>query len=186
MHNYRQFNEGLEHGDLARLVAKRITVDEYKSKIGDDEEIIVITFTVDGKEPAQDLVNFLEKSYDWIIDADASSGELDTGEYLVFIEADRHPSIVENILTMLADLENLTALGQQDWQIVYSKPHAVGTADAESLNSIIPTTIAKYRSVRRDLQLDIDRLKSKAGMEITSKAPVNDYTESLRRAAGIH
>lgn len=186
MHRYHQFNEGLEHDDLARLVSEKITIDEYKSKIGDDEEIVVITFTVDGKEPAQDLVNFLEKSYDWIIDADASSGELDSGEYLVFIEADRQPTIIENILTMLADLENLTDIQQQDWQIVYMKPHAVGKADAESLNKIIPTTVAKYRSVRRDLRLDIDNLKSKAGMEITSKAPVNDYTESLRRAAGIH
>ena len=57
-----QFNEGLEHGDLARLIAKRITIDEYKSKIGEDEEIIVITFTVDGKNPAEDLVSFLEKA----------------------------------------------------------------------------------------------------------------------------
>lgn len=186
MHNYRQFNEGLEHGDLARLVDKKITVDEYKSKIGDDEEIIVITFTVDGKDPAQDLVNFLEKSYDWIIDADSSSGELDTGEYLVFVEADRQPSIVSNILTMLDDLTNLTAIEQQDWEIVYSKPHAVAKADEDSLNSIIPTTVAKYRSIRRDLQQDIDNLKANAGMQITSKAPVNDYTESLKRAAGIH
>lgn len=185
MQQSRQFNEGLEHGDLARLVASRITVDEYKSKIGEDEEILVITFTVDGKNPAQDLVSFLEKSYDWIIDADCSSGELDSGEYLVFIEADRSPSIVDNILTMLEDLANLTEIKKQDWKIVYAKPHAVGTADTESLEAIIPTTVAKYRQLHRSIQADIDSLKARSGQKIDTKAPVNDYTEGLRKAAGI-
>lgn len=181
----QQFNEGLERGDLARLVDSRITIDEYKSKIGDDEEIIVITFTVDGKNPAQDLVSFLEKSYDWIIDADSSSGELDTGEYLVFIEADRSPSVIENIIIMLEDLTNLTEITKQDWKIVYAKPHAIGTADEESLANIIPTTVSEYRQLHRTLQADIDSLKARSGQKINTKAPVNDYTESLRRAAGI-
>jgi hypothetical protein len=34
-------------------------------------------------------------------------------------------------------------------------------------------------------QEDIDQLKSAAGVKVTTKAPKNDYTESLRNLAGI-
>ena len=84
--NSQQFNEGLEHGDLKRLVHPDVHVDEFKSKMGDDADIVVVSFKVASKEPALDLVNFIEKGYDFVLDADLSSGELDDGEYLVFVE----------------------------------------------------------------------------------------------------
>ena len=38
--------------------------------MGTDENIVVATIKVLGKEPAKDLENFIEKGYDWIIDAE--------------------------------------------------------------------------------------------------------------------
>ena len=40
--------EGLETGDLSRLVDTRVTIDEYKSKIGRDEDIVVLAFNLVG------------------------------------------------------------------------------------------------------------------------------------------
>ena len=74
MHN-NQLNENLEEGDLKRLVHDELHIDEYKSKMGDDADVCVISFKVAGKEPAIDLVSFIEKGYDWVLDADGSSGE---------------------------------------------------------------------------------------------------------------
>ena len=84
-------SEGLEQGDLDRLVHRKLHVDEFKSKMGSDADIIVLSFKVDGKEPARDLMNFIERGYEWILDADISSGELDDGQYLVFAELERDP-----------------------------------------------------------------------------------------------
>ena len=96
--------EGLELGDLARLIHPELHVDEFKSKLGDDQDVIVLSFKVDTKEPANDLVAFIEKGYDWIIDADISSGEMDDGSYIVFVEMDRSEKAPEEIMDLMSDL----------------------------------------------------------------------------------
>ena len=42
-----QVNEGLKAGDLEGVVNKRFSVDQFKSKMGDDKNIMVLAFTVD-------------------------------------------------------------------------------------------------------------------------------------------
>lgn len=184
-HHNQQLSEGLEAGDLANLIDTSVTVDEYKSKMGSDEEICVLTFKVQGKDPARDLVSFIEKSYDWVLDADTSSGELDDGTYLVFVEIDREADMIDNILQMFDDLEPLTSIGLQDWSLVSTKPKQTVKLDPESLARIIPTSPSEYRNKHRALNDDINKLRMRAGLKIETRAPKNEYTESLRRAAGI-
>lgn len=180
-----QYNEGLERNDLTRLVNTLITVDEYKSKMGDDEEIIVFTFQVASKEPANDLVSFIEKSYDWVIDADCSSGELDSGDYLVFVEADRRPSVLKKFILMLEDLKNLCGIELHKWVIKYSKSQAMASADLEKLKVIVPTTTKEYKNLHLKLESQLNSLRLRSGILINTMAPVNDRTESIRVRAGI-
>ena len=180
-----QLGEGLEAGDLARLVDNRVTVDEYKSKIGSDEETAVITFKVQGKNPALDLVNFIEKSYDWVLDADSSSGELDDGTYLVFVEADREPVLAENLVTMFEDVGRLVEKDLEDWTIANYKPARECSVDAEEISNTIALTSADYAMQHRELGESLDRLRTAAGVKVNTRAPKNDFTESLRIAAGI-
>ena len=180
-----QLCEGLEAGDLARLVDSRVTVDEYKSKIGSDEETAVITFKVQGKNPALDLVNFIEKSYDWVLDADSSSGELDDGTYLVFVEADREPVLAENLVTMFEDVGRLVEKDLEDWTIANHKPSRECSVDVEEISNTIALTSADYAMQHRELGESLDRLRTAAGVKVNTRAPKNDFTESLRIAAGI-
>lgn len=191
MHNnqqhqaHSQLSENLENGDLAMLLDTSITIDEYKSKMGSDDEIIVVAFTIQNKDAAQDLTGFIERSYDWILDADNSPGELDSGKYLVFVEINREPEAIDNIMIMMQDLENLVHIKPEEYTVVYNKPRKQGKLDKESLKSMIPTTPEEYRNMQRRLKTDIDNLKAAAGVKIDTRAPVNDFTESLRIAAGI-
>lgn len=178
-------SEGLEAGDLAHLIDFNVTVDEYKSKMGSDEEICVLTFKVQGKDPARDLVSFIEKSYDWVLDADTSSGELDDGTYLVFVEIDREADMIDNIMKMFNDLEPLTDISLSSWNMVSTKPRRTVNLDTAALRSIIPTSPSEYRNHHRQLSDDINQLRSRAGLKIENRAPKNEYTDSLRRAAGI-
>lgn len=178
-------SEGLEAGDLAHLIDFNVTVDEYKSKMGSDEEICVLTFKVQGKDPARDLVSFIEKSYDWVLDADTSSGELDDGTYLVFVEIDREADMIDNIMKMFNDLEPLTDISLSSWNLVSTKPRRTVNLDTAALRSIIPTSPSEYRNHHRQLSDDINQLRSRAGLKIETRAPKNAYTDSLRRAAGI-
>lgn len=177
--------EGLESGDLERLVTPKIKIDEYKSKMGSDEEIVVVSFHVAGKEPALDIVNFVEKSYDWVADADVSSGEVFDGSYIVFVEIERDNEVAEHIIEMFEDLGNLTEFELDDWEIEYHKPNKKLSMDLESLRSGIPSTPEQYRSQVKSRQTDIDKLKSAAGVNVDTKAPKNEFTEGLRILAGL-
>ena len=80
-------NETLVAGDLKHLVSSVFEIDSYKSKIGNDQKMVVLSFNVEDKPPADDLARFLELGYDYIVDADATDGPLDTGKYKVFVES---------------------------------------------------------------------------------------------------
>ena len=92
------FNEGLKAGDLEGVVSNKFSVDQYKSKMGEDKNILVLGFTVDGQAPAKDLERFAEVGYKSVLDADATPGTLEDGKHRVFIEFARTPEVVSQIL----------------------------------------------------------------------------------------
>jgi len=182
MQNYNLF-EGLEQGDLARLIHPELHIDEFKSKLGDDCDVIVLSFKIDDKLPASDLVSFVEKGYEWVIDADISSGEMDHGSYIVFVELDRTKQAPEDIMDLIDDLMNLTDQSINDWRVRYFKSRKETTLSLEALRDLIPLTPEAYEKAHG--HEEIDKLKAIAGVKVTTKAPKNDYTESLRNLAGI-
>ena len=197
-HNSKLLRENLEQGDLKRLVHDELHIDEYKSKMGDDSDVCVISFKVSGKEPSADLVSFIEKGYDYVLDADVSSGEKEGGDYLVFVELDRTEELPEQIIQIIEDLLNLTEQKIEDWRVRYYKSSEDHDLTADTLEQIIPLTPeaydAKYgedeeeidvEEPEQDITQDLDAMKAVAGVPVTTTAPVNDFTESLRVAAGL-
>ena len=182
MHN--QLFEGLEKGDLKRLIHPKLHIDEFKSKMGNDADIIVLSFKVDGKEPAKDLMSFTERGYEWVLDSDISSGELDDGEYLVFIELARTPEAAEQIFNLIEDILNLTDQDLNEWKFQYRKSSKEHDITADALANIIPLTPNAY--IAKFGEKDIDAMLEAARIPMRQRqAPVNDWTESLRVAAGL-
>ena len=81
----QQFNEGLKAGDLEGVVSNRFSVDQYKSKMGEDKNIMVLGFVVDSLAPAKDLERFAETGYKEVLDADATPGTMEDGKHRVFV-----------------------------------------------------------------------------------------------------
>ena len=183
-HQHSDLTEGLEKNDLSRLVHPELHIDEFKSKLGDDADVVVLSFKLASKEPADDLVAFVEKGYTWVLDADKSSGEMDDGSYVVFVELDRNDKSAENIMGLLTDLMNLTGQKTQDWRVRYYKSRKETYLSLDSLQELIPTSAEQYE--KQYGSGDIDAIKTAAGLPVTTKAPKNEYTESLRSMAGIH
>ena len=175
--------EGLEKNDLKRLVHNELHIDEFQSKMGDDADVVVISFKVDSKQPAGDLVSFIEKGYSWVLDSDVSAGEMDDGEYIVFVELDRNESAPEHIVELLTDLTNVTNIELDDWRVRYYKNRTETTANLDDLEAVIPLTAEAYEKIYGHEA--IDDLKTAAGLPVDTKAPKNDFTEALRRYAGI-
>jgi hypothetical protein len=179
--------EGLEEHDLDRLVHDELHIDEYKSKLGSDEDIIVLSFKVKSKDPALDLVSFIETGYSWVIDSDASSGSMDDGSFIVFVELERTKDAPEQIEELLHDLAKITDIKPERWRIRYGKDRTATRPDKESLTKSIPLTPEDYqlKNSPDDIHKELDQLKSAAGVKVTTKAPKNDLTDSVRIAAGI-
>ncbi|MEY4333035.1 MAG: hypothetical protein RLZZ196_1773 [Bacteroidota bacterium] len=182
---YHQCNltEGLELNDLKRLVFPNLGIDNYKSKMGDDADIIVLNFTVDGKSPAKDLMTFLERGYDFVADADISSGEDDEGNWLVFAEIDRNRQAPKLIIKMLEDILNLTDQKLDEWVFTYHKDKTDYPMSIESIEAQVPLSPKLYRERFGDK--DMDQLKESARVPMNKKAPSNYYTDTLRIAAGL-
>ena len=83
----------LQQNDLVDLVSEVIEIDSDKSKMGSDADIITITFSTISRESAQDLTNFFERGYTFVLDADATSSEQTDGTYKVFVELERDRNI---------------------------------------------------------------------------------------------
>ena len=99
--NNRPLLEGLQYKDLEGLLKPTIHVDEFSSKMGDDEDIIVLSFFVRSKAAARDLMGWFEKGYDFVLDADMSPGEIKPNRYLVYLEMRRRSSAAKNINELL-------------------------------------------------------------------------------------
>ena len=110
-------NEGLDYLDLENQLESEVSIDEYSAKVGKDSVIITLAFVVKSKLAGEDLSDWFERGYDFVLDAQISEGELEPGKWLVFVEMDRRSRAPERIIDMLKDLKTLTGYDIKDWTI---------------------------------------------------------------------
>ena len=146
-----QVNEGLKAGDLEGVVSKRFSVDQYKSKMGDDRNIMVLAFVVDSLAPAKDLERFAETGYKEILDADATPGTLEDGKHKVFVELARVEQVDQHIFKFLEDLKKLTNI--EMFQFTYHKRTVPFEASAKNLADVLPRTPIAYTQKIQSLRL---------------------------------
>ena len=63
--------ESLSFKDMEGLMKPTIHVDEFSSKMGDDDDVVVLSFFVRDQQAAKDLVNWFEKGYDFVLECPA-------------------------------------------------------------------------------------------------------------------
>ena len=144
-------NEGLKAGDLEGVVHRRFSVDKYKSKMGDDRNIMVLAFSVDGQAPAKDLEKFAETGYKEVLDADATPGILEDGKHKVFIEFARVEQVDQHIRKFLDDLKKLTNI--ETFEFTYHKDSIPFEASAKNLADILPRTAESYTQKTQQMRL---------------------------------
>ena len=132
----------LKQGDLHDLVYHIMEIDSYKSKMGSDKDIITMSFSVKTKEAADDLESFLEKGYNFVLDADATSGETSDGTYKVFVEIERHKDAPGQILEIANGIKNLC--GMDDLKFRYYKNWRSVAVDEQNLSEMIPVDPDQY------------------------------------------
>jgi hypothetical protein len=143
MHNqHQQLNEGLRPMDLENMVSNLFEIDSHRSKMGEDRDICVLTFKISDRNPAKDLMEFIEKGFPFVLDSDVSAGENMDGNYFVFVELNRTPNLSEQIKELAYGIKKLT--GVNEWKFKYHKMPSEFELTTESLDKIIPPTPTDY------------------------------------------
>lgn len=141
--------EGLRRADLKDMVDNLFTVDQFKSKMGDDKDTIVIRFRAADKEPALDLMDFIEKGYNYVLDADVSSGEERDGKYSIFVEIERTekaPGQVKDLLNGVTQLCDCTG-----WRFRWYRDVGGQDFTPETFAEIVPLTPEEYARDRKSV-----------------------------------
>ena len=132
----------LQQNDLKDLVSEVIEIDSDKSKMGDDADIVTITFSTITKESADDLAGFFERGYSFVLDADITTGEQVDGTYKVFVEIERDNQAGENIMELANGVENLS--GVKGLRFRYYKEFRSQGLTQEALEDVMPLDPSLY------------------------------------------
>lgn len=138
----------LKTGDLVDLVDRMLEIDSYKSKMGNDNEIVVIAFSVNGEQPAKDLVNFIEKGYDFVLDADNTTSEQEDGLFRVYVELERNDQVPSEIMEIIDGVSKLT--DKKDFKFRYYKNFKSFNLDIENLTKQVPLDPDSYESIMKE------------------------------------
>ena len=174
-------SEGLQYKDLEGMMKPTLHVDEFAAKMGDDDDIIVLSFFVRDLSAAKDLVGWFEKGYDFVLDADRSPGEIKPSRYLVYLELRRRRSAAQHVQTLLDDLSTLTEFEQDQWRMHYEGQEHDWSE--ETFRELVPLTPDAYRANHED---DLNEVRTAAGLapkRIHDK--LSDDAKSLQSMAGI-
>lgn len=181
MNNNELLVESLAYKDLEGLMKPTVHVDEFSSKMGDDDDIIVISFFVRDPIAAKDLMTWFEKGYDFVIDADKSPGEIRPNRYLVYVELRRRSTAGAQVETLLNDLNTLTEFDVNDWIMHYRGKEMPFSRDA--FDTTVPLSPRAYRE-RYDSELN--EMRTAAGMPVKANYDRSDRAlQSIQTAAGI-
>ena len=134
--------EGLDFHDMENQVMPNLSVDEYAAKMGKDSDIVTLAFTVKSEAVGNDLVDWFERGYDWVLDASVSEGEIEVGKYLVFVEMNRRSTVPARIVELLKDLKTLTNIKLTEWTVQVDDEEY--DADEEILKQVIICNPNKY------------------------------------------
>ena len=172
--------EGLQYKDLDGMMKSTIHIDEFSSKMGDDADIVVVSFFVRDLQAAKDLVAWFEKGYDFVLDADRSPGEIKPSRYLVYVELRRRNAVPRHIEQLLDDLSTLTEFDSSDWVMRYEGRDYPWSE--ETMAKVVPLTPDEYRRARDE---DLNDVRTAAGIAPKKIHEPTTESRALQSLAGI-
>lgn len=149
------------------MIYSNVEIDTYRSKMGEDRDVCVLTFRVKDRAPAKDLMEFVEKGFHFVLDSDVSSGENDKGDYFVFVEIERSSRLAEQISDIIKSVEKLTSLAE--WKFKYHKSSKEYALSEETLSSVIPKSSSEYDGLMK-------KMKTESVKKFFTKTLMDDLT----------
>ena len=139
-----QIDEAVSKGQLRNLVDAIVSIDQYKSKIDEDRNMVVLAFEVMNEMAAGDLSNFIETGAYDVEDTEVSASTNVDGNYMIYVEMRRGSKLHETIRKILDDVSKLTEI--ESWQYNTGKNGILQSID--NLEEMIINDPVRYQSVQ--------------------------------------
>lgn len=172
--------EGFGYKDLQGMMKNTVHIDEFSSKMGSDDEIVVASFYVRDRQAAEDLVNWFEKGYDFVLDADMSPGEVKPNRYLVYIEMKRRSTTGARLNEIIDDFSTLTEYEGSQWTMHYDGENYAWTT--ETYNKLVPDSPAEYRAKK---EAGLNEMRIASGIPTKNVHDRTSDIKALQNAAGV-
>ena len=176
----QNLKEGLGYKDMIGLMKPTIHIDEFSSKMGDDDEIVVVSFFVRDQQAAEDLVNWFEKGYDFVLDADMSPGEIKPNRYLVYVEMKRRSTTGNRLNELVEDFGTLTEYEGTQWIMHYNGENYPWSV--ETFKQVVPDSPAEYRARK---ETDLNEMRVVSGIPTKDVYERTSDIKALQNAAGV-
>lgn len=160
-------NENLRQNDLKYCVSNFISIDEYVSKIDDDN--ITVAFFCNDDEVAAELKDFIEKAFfTEIKDIEVADTITEDNKYILFVELERKTFFPKIILSILKDISFLT--GDKKWSFTTLNRHEQMLCTEENIKKYVRLT----------------KLRNAPGVEEKINVKEKDVKESFVVSDGIN
>ena len=135
-----KLTENLRVGDLKYCVSNFISVDEYVSKIDDDN--ITVAFFCNDRDIADELKDFIEKAFfTEIKDIEIADTITEDNKYILFVEFERKISFPKILLNILKDISFLT--NEKKWSFTSLNHHQQVPCNEENIKKYVRLTKLK-------------------------------------------
>ncbi len=181
MTNKKFITEGLDFHSMEGQLIPKITVDEYAAKMGSNKDIVTLSFTVNSKAAGTDLVEWFERGYNYILDAQVSEGELENNKWLVFVEMSRRSVVPSHIIELLDDLTTLTNLKVKDWAVQVDDEEY--DPEESVLKQVIICNPNEYK-MKKEEQDALNEMLEIAGIDSSSISKDDAYIKQIKSLAG--
>lgn len=172
---------GLQYKDMVGIIKPTLHIDDFSSKIANDDEIAVLSFYTTNSQVCDDLISWFEKGYDFVIDADRSPGEVSPNRYLVFVEVERRTRLIEQIKELLEGLGTLTEHDLDEWIITHDNQET--HYDPEALEGMLDLSPHVYRL---NHEAELNEMRVIAGLPFKGSLKGKDAElDVIRSQAGI-
>jgi len=152
----------VKFGEMVNLVNSVISIDQYKPKIGEANETVVVAFEVNQEGAAKDLSNLIETDVVESLDVDVSQGPNNNGNYLVFVEFERNKQLYNNIMEIIKVVSNVTDINE--WSYEYYKGTASAELNEQNLSETVLDSPEQYVLKYSQQTEELDRVKHLAGL----------------------
>ena len=142
----------LQAGSLRDTIDDIYEIDSFKSKMGDDSDIITLSFSLTTNESAKDLNSFIESGYSFVLDSDVTAGEQSDGTYKVFVEIERDKACHENINEIIDGVKKLCALDSMRFR--YYKNFRSREHNLDNLKQYVPNDSKNYGINRSETAME--------------------------------